>query len=328
VSASQAAQVGLTVRRRVAAYLVVQLCGSCYNWLMLKQALAELTNRDWALLIWSTIALVAALTFKPSRQALPGLLKLVFWSRIAVALLLMCAYNVILIFLGYKLGLWHWWMLKDTVFWFFGTAVVMFFSYNKAVKENHYFRHIVADNLKFAAALDFILNFYVFSLPVELILIPLVTLIAILVVVAGTKKEFEQGKKLFQGVQAIIGISVAAYAIWQLLSHLSSFVSLKNLEDYSLPIALTVLFLPFIYLLALYSEYELLLKRIGWRMEDNPEALSYARRQIIRACKLKLAGVKVFAKGYAFKLGGSVTKADVDEIISDFRSRPKENAGH
>jgi hypothetical protein len=57
---------------------------------MFKQALAEVTNRDWALLIWSAIALIAALLSKPTRQALPGLLKLLFWSRVGVALLLMC----------------------------------------------------------------------------------------------------------------------------------------------------------------------------------------------------------------------------------------------
>jgi hypothetical protein len=232
--------------------------------------------------------------------------------------------NAILIFLGDRLGIWHWWMLKDTVFWFFGTALVMFFSYSKAVKENHYFRHIVADNLKYAAVLDFVLNFYVFSLPIELILIPVATLIAMLVVVTGTKQEFEQGKKLFQGAQAVIGIGITGYAIWQLLGHLGSFVTLKNLEDYSLPIALTVLFLPFVYLLALYSEYEMLLKRIGWRMEGNRDVLTYARWQIVQTCKLRLASVKAFAKDYTSKLGGSATRTAVDKVVLDFKGRQQE----
>ena len=165
----------------------------------------------------------------------------------------MLAYEGLVVFIFYTVGLWHWWMLKDTLFWLFGTAVILFLNTTKATEEKHYFRKVALDNFKFAVVLTFIINLYVFNLITELLLVPVVAFLAMLGAVAATKTEFKPAKRLINGIMAAIGIAFVAYAVVGIATNFHGFATLKNFEDFMTPVVLTLTLLPFIYFLALYS---------------------------------------------------------------------------
>ena len=258
----------------------------------------------------------------PNATTIGPLLTLIFFSKVSVVLLAMLAYVSFVVLIFHWLHLGHRWMLKDALFWFFGTAIIVLFTTNQAGKEKHYIRKIALDNLKFAVVLDFVVNLYVFNLAVELVLLPFLAMLAMLSVVAVTKDEYKPAKKLINGITAVIGFGFILYALVSVLADPRGFATMKNLEDFLTPIALTLTFLPFVYGVALYGAYGELLVRVGFRIHDDKELLGYAKWQIILACRFRLRSVNRFAKDFVHKLGGAGSREEVSDVLNAFR-RPQ-----
>jgi len=197
----------------------------------------------------------------------------------------MLAYVSFVAFIFYLLHFAHWWMLKDALFWLFGTAVILFFNSNQAGKEKHYVRKIALDNFKFAIILDFVVNLYVFNLAVEIVLLPFLAALMVLSVVAATKDEYKPVKKFLNGFAIVITIGLLIYALASIHADPRGFATVKNLEDFLTPIVLTLTFLPFAYGLALYLSYSGLFLRVGFRIRDDKKLLGYTKWQILSACR-------------------------------------------
>lgn len=284
----------------------------------MNQVTNELTNRDIALLVWLGVLLIGALIYRPSREGIGSILKHLLFSKLGVALLVLIAYEALIVFIFDKVGLWHWWMLKDALFWLFGPAVIVFFNAANATEEKHYFRKVALDGLKFAAILTFILNLYVFNLVVELILVPVLAFIAALGAVAASQSEFKQVSSFINWVMIAFGIAFIVYAIVGITTNFNGFATLKNLEDFLTPIVLTLTLLPLAYLLGLYSVYESLFIRVTFRITDKQLA-RYAKRQIMAACRFRVSRVGKFSKDFFYKMGSADSRGDVAEVIRSFR---------
>src|SRR5262249_46584487 len=154
--------------------------------------------------------------YTPTRRALGPVLKLLFFSRVTIVLLLILTYVAAAVYAFDVTGLWRWWMLKDTLFWFFGGAMPSLIKLNKPNREEHFFRDKAIDAIKLTVVLDFILNLYVFNLIVELLLTPLLVTLFGVSIVAGNEDKFEPAKKLVDRVIALIGLSAIMYAVVKL----------------------------------------------------------------------------------------------------------------
>jgi hypothetical protein len=86
---------------------------------------------------------------------------------------------------------------------------------------------------------------------------------------------------------ALIGIGFFAYALYNVIIDFKGFVTLQNLRTFLLPIILTVIFLPFIYLLAVYVTYDLIFVRLKIIVND-PKIVRYAKWQTVFAFHLNL----------------------------------------
>lgn len=285
----------------------------------MNEVTSQLSNREIASLIWLGVLLVAIAAYRATRQLLPQLLRLIFFSKISVGLLVMLAYVSFVALIFHWLGFAHWWMLKDALFWFFGTAVILVFNTNKATEEKHHFKKLVLDTIKFAVVLSFILNLYTFSLAVELFLTLFLALVAVLTVVAEDKDEYKPAKKFLNGVLGVAALGLFAYTLVNIFSDPHSFASVKNLEDFLTPIVLTIALLPFLYGVALYSTYESLFVRMAFRVDDD-EVLAYSKRQVILACRFRLRRVNSFEKDFVPKLGEVDTCGEVLDIVSAFKT--------
>src|SRR5690348_2680986 len=95
----------------------------------------ELTSRDIALFVWLTIFGIFIFARRDVRKALKPVLQLLFFSKLTIGVVAMVAYVSLMIVGGYKLGVWQLWMLKDTLYWFFVSAVTTFFGVNRAASD-------------------------------------------------------------------------------------------------------------------------------------------------------------------------------------------------
>ena len=147
-------------------------------------------------------------------------------------------------------------MLKDSIYWFIGSALIVLLNLMKAHKEKGFFKKLLLDNLKLLIIIQFIMNVHVFSLTIELILLPVITIIVLIRTYSEHKAEYIQLKNVMDGFLTVIGLTFLTFSVIEILEDIKKFASFATLKTFLFPIILSISFIPFAYLITLYL-YEL-----------------------------------------------------------------------
>jgi len=193
-----------------------------------------------------------------------------------------------------------------------GSAFVTFFNLNKVAEDEHYFKNVILDNIKFVLILEFIINFYSFNFAIELVVIPIVTLIVMLNAYAGLKPEYKRVKTLLDYVLGIFGLCLLAFTFRELILDFQNFTTLKNLRDFFLPPLFSIVLLPFIYIMALFMQYEMFFVRIDIA-NKNSDIVKYTKRKILATCHFNLSKLNKVSKSAGYPKVN--TKEDVLEWL-------------
>lgn len=255
----------------------------------------ELNNREIAIIIWIVAFFIWALTNSNVRISIINLLKVFFQKKIQILFIAMIAYIVYIILILSKINFWDFSALKDTIIWFFGTALVTFFALNKALQNDDYFKQVVLDNVKFAVVLEFIVNIYTFSLPIEIIIVPVIIFLAIMSSFLENKPKEKQVKSFVDSILGIIGLFLLSFTIREVVVDFHNFVSLKNLRDFLLPPVLSIMLIPYLYFTALFMQYEHFFLLIGFANKDNNFSWKI-KKTVFRTCHLNLTKLKRITK--------------------------------
>jgi hypothetical protein len=145
------------------------------------------------------------------------------------------------------------------LFWFISSALVLFFRIHTA-KDNEFFVKILKDNLKLVLVLEYLMNFYTFSFGVEMVLLPITTFLIMLQTFADiSSKKNEDNKKValfLNYILGIFGLFVITYVIYKTICGYRSLLSVSTINEFLSPIILSILTIPYFYILALYMNYE------------------------------------------------------------------------
>jgi len=273
------------------------------------------SNREISIIIWLTIFLLFAFAKKGVLKSFEHLISTLFQQRIIDTILLMIIYIELLI-LGLALvGFWKLSLLKDTILW---TAFVGFFllmKTNKINSENGYLNSILKDSLKGIVIIEFITNFYNFSLVVELILIPIMTFIGISQVFTQDKPEHKPVARLFSGITSLFGVIVLIYTIYRISQEFGEFANLSTLKNFLLPIILTILYLPFLYFVALWSLYEIMLIRLGSNLKKKKHK-KYLKKRMFKTFLLNRKKLRKFQREMGFE--PIMNKKDINRTLKKF----------
>jgi len=220
----------------------------------MKEFFESFSNREISIVFWSLLIVVVAFSFNIS--ASKHLIKSFFAKKLTYIYCVMALYLSAIIYIFYSIGLWETSLFKDFLFWLLTSAFVMLLSFNK-LKNNNDFKNILLKLLTINIILEFIASNYNFSLTIELLLIPFATFISILIIVAQQKKnENEKVIKLLNILLSYIGLAIFCYVIYNLIKSPSELFTVKNLKSFLFSPLLTILFVPFIFLVTVYSKYE------------------------------------------------------------------------
>ncbi len=228
----------------------------------------------------------------------------------------MAAYTAAVVWALYAAGAWTFDLLKDTIFWFVLSGLAVAFSVVLAATDGSIWRRVVVDQLKVVVVLEYIVNTYAFSFPVELVLVPVLTFLAMLDVIARSDVKHAQVVRLTGGLQALFGFGVLAVATAQAIAHLDAVQTADVLRSLLLAPTLSVLFVPFIYLLILVTTYESLLVRLKLGLPKDPGVKWYARRRLICHLGLRPQKIRTFMCAHAWDLTRIRTKADIDTLLT------------
>jgi uncharacterized membrane protein YidH (DUF202 family) len=136
--------------------------------------------------------------------------------------------------------------------------------------------------------IEFIVNLHVFSYIAELIAFPLLIILSFLKAISDSDKKNEHVSNFLNYLIVILGLTIIIVAFYQTIQNYRSDFTFSNLQSLLLPSILTLLFIPFSYLLAVFSSYEILFVRF-MNLKNKREV----KTEILLNAKLNLKRIKV-----------------------------------
>lgn len=216
-------------------------------------------NREIALDIWIVLFLIFLL-LKPSTrkallQSLPNLFRSMFVWKLARIYLVVLTYNLVVVYILYRYGLWDHSQLKNTILWILA-AVVISLSDITNDETSNYLKKTIVDIFKFTIILEFLVGFYSFNLVIELLIVPAATLIPLLIAVGKRDEKTKPAVTFLNSILVIGGIILIAYAVYKVIRGFSDFATQPTLTEFLISPVLSLLFLPCVYLLSLLVNME------------------------------------------------------------------------
>ncbi|HSS32056.1 MAG TPA: hypothetical protein VLL27_02100 [Solirubrobacterales bacterium] len=235
-------------------------------------AARSLNGREEALLAWAAIALFWMLSRRDLRSAMWGVLKAAAKPAIVGSLLALAAWVAGCAWLAEQAGIWETSLVNETVWWFLATGLVIWFSVTRVADEDHVVRKTVARVVTIGLLAEIFINLVVLPFWAEFFLLPLITIVLTLGWFAEGKPEFAPAKKLCEWISSIIGLALFAYVVISLVTNPSQ-VDLDYLARLvALPIWLTLVTLPFLFVFGLFVAYDKAFRMISFWSEDKKAA--------------------------------------------------------
>ena len=283
-------------------------------------------NRELALVIWVFVVIILLFKNGKMRSSLFDVLKAALNIKLIVLYILMMLYTTLIVYGLYFVGFWEIFLLKDTIIWFIFTAIISVFRAIDKADDLTYFKVIIKDNIKFILLFEFIVNFYTFSLPIELILVPVLFFVTIFVSFLDIMPEYQDEKyvpvkKFFNFINIILGIYIVLNSIILAINDLNNLQTIDTLKSLLLPSILSLLFMGFIYFFVLWSAYEQIFIRIKFGEKKSKRLIAYAKLKILLACNINFNKAKRFWRSSGLRIISIKNKADVIEVIKHFSNK-------
>lgn len=290
--------------------------------------LAQINNRDIAIFVWTAVFVVVMLSISSVRKSvMPSLLqmvKLIFSAKLLPYFTLMIVYACLLVVGLYRANFWEIGMAKDTLYWFFTSALALAGGVSDAQKNDNFFKETMIRNLRLAVisvyVLKFILNFYVLNVVAELILVPIVTLIVILIIVAGTKAEFAPAKNMLQFIFGVISVIFILFASIQLITNIHNFLTIYNLKSFVLPVILTTLFIPFVYAASIYAAYDGIYMSVQSQGNNSKALARFITWRVAKIAGFSFRRINLFSRHFVLRATAAQNRDDAAVIIADYKS--------
>lgn len=278
-------------------------------------------TREVAVAIWLLFFIGWALGKSDIRKSLVAVLRSFFQVKVALPVFLMAFYTVATVAILATVGFWGVSLLKDTIVWFFFSAVAMMARFVTWREPQNIFREVVADSIRVVIFLEFLINTYTFPLIVELVLVPVLTFIAMLGTFTETSEKHRDVSKLIRGVQATIGFIILGLAVSGAIGDLQNLKSLDAFRSIALAPVLSVLLSPFLYAVVLMSYYEQVFLRLDLGREKGAKLNRYARRRIVWYAGLSLRRLQQLLRHHAADIMHFREEADVDRVLKEARGQ-------
>ena len=212
------------------------------------------TTREIATGIWFILFLAFIFISPSTRKAAIRVIIVAVSKKLVIPFIAILVYATILTFLSMQLPIWRNVFLKDIIFWVLFAGVPVCYGAVNPKKESHYFRNILTDNLKFTIILEFIISSFTFNLIVEIIILPVVTLLVILETAAGYNSENQPVKRLISFILAIFGYAFLGLTLKIAVETYSMLDSIDLLVSFCIPIIFSIAYILECYRLAGHKE--------------------------------------------------------------------------
>ncbi len=242
----------------------------------------EINNRELAIFIWLMVLVGTMATKANFRQALCGVVSSFFVPPILWSIALAAIYIILEVTVLATIGIWQWPNLKTTLLWAASFAILTMFDINRVSEDDMFFRNTIREVVGFTAIITFIAEFYTFGFFTEFILAPILAALAAMNVLSHSRADFSKVAVLLDWALGLFGLGLVGYEIYLISQHFSEFATMNTLREFFIPIALSILYLPFLYILSVCMVYERIFVSLKYTFKDQP-LRRYAKIRAIQA---------------------------------------------
>jgi hypothetical protein len=218
-----------------------------------------LNSREDALLLWALLIL-GYVTYKDARgigSSAWNVLRAFMVPKLLALFGSAALYSAGLVLLAERIGLWHTTALKETVYWFIGSAVILTAKAVDATPSGGHMRAVVRHAVNLGIAIAFLVNFYVFSLAYEVVFLFLVGALSLGAAVSETADvDPAAGRVMSRGLM-LIGLFLLVTFTVRAIFNPGELFTRETAERFLVVPVLTLALLPYLLAVAWYCRREM-----------------------------------------------------------------------
>jgi len=283
------------------------------------------STRELATAFWTGIILVAVgmaiVTNKKARKSFIEVLKCFFGRKIRMLWEIYFLYIGIITFLFSRLPIWESIYLKDIIIWTFFSGLTICINAVAGEADEKYILKVLKDNIRFTMVTELLLSTFTFSFWVELIIIPITTVIVLFDTVAEHKSDAIAVHKLLQDVIAFAGLCVILQTVRVGILEYRELNVINTLVSFFIPIVYLLLVTPLEYAFELYSKYEMLFIQMHFKEPSDKMVQRKRHLKVIKVCGLSVKRIMLFQKQCIPRMYISMPDVEFDLLISHLEDR-------
>ena len=282
-----------------------------------------LSTREWATLIWGCIFMLYVLCHREIRKSLWNVIVIFSDKKLRILWEIILLYVLTITMVFCYLPIWENIYIKDIIIWFLFSGLIYCMNAVSSEADETYIKKMLKDNLKFTMILEFFMSTFTFNIWIELAIIPVITIITVMNVIAERKEEYKSVHKLLDSVLAIAGFWIFYETIKIGINEYKQLNIINTLVSFMIPIVYLILIIPLEYLLELYSKYEVLFLRMTFKEEKDKRIRLHHRIAVLRECNFSVRKILLFQREYMIQMYALMKEDEFNQLMQKFRSACK-----
>ena len=283
------------------------------------------STRELATAFWVGAILIAVgmaiVTNKKIRQGFIGVLKCFFNRKLRKLWEIYFLYIGIITLMFSRFPIWKNIYLKDIILWTLFSGLTICMNAVAGEADEKYISKVLKDNIRFTVVTEFLLSTFTFSFWVELIIIPITTVIVLFDTVAEHKSDAIAVHKLLQDVIAFAGLCVILQTVRVGILEYRELNVINTLVSFFIPIVYLLLVTPLEYAFELYSKYEMLFIQMHFKEPRDKKVKRKRHLKVIKACGLSVRKIILFQKQCIPRMYVSMSDSEFEALISHLEDR-------
>lgn len=283
------------------------------------------STRELATAFWVGAILIAVgmaiVTNKKIRQGFIGVLKCFFNRKLRKLWEIYFLYIGIITLMFSRSPIWKNIYLKDIILWTLFSGLTICMNAVAGEADEKYISKVLKDNIRFTVVTEFLLSTFTFSLWVELIIIPITTVIVLFDTVAEHKSDAIAVHKLLQDVMAFAGLCVILQTVRVGILEYRELNVINTLVSFFIPIVYLLFVTPLEYAFELYSKYEMLFIQMHFKEPSDKMVRRKRHLKVIKVCGLSVKRIMLFQKQCIPRMYISMPDVEFDLLISHLEDR-------
>ena len=278
------------------------------------------STRELATAFWVGAILIAVgmaiVTNKKIRQGFIGVLKCFFNRKLRKLWEIYFLYIGIITLMFSRSPIWKNIYLKDIIVWTLFSGLTICMNAVAGEADEKYISKVLKDNIRFTVVTEFLLSTFTFSFWVELIIIPITTVIVLFDTVAEHKSDAIAVHKLLQDMMAFAGLCVILQTVRVGILEYRELNVINTLVSFFIPIVYLLLVTPLEYAFELYSKYEMLFIQMHFKEPRDKKVKRKRHLKVIKACGLSVRKIILFQKQCIPRMYVSMSDSEFEALIS------------